>query len=262
MARPIAAPSRIRAERKKSTPTWTCRRVGWVGLVALILAGCEGVPAFSFASLDVSRPSGRVVTQDVTLAGGLRVRGPFGKCVDTSRTRQAGAQATVVLANCSNLGGRADVGAQVPGVIFVTVTPGLHGDPVALRDAVRANPGLLARSGRSGDVQLLSTTASSAALYVNLVDKSFGGPEGLSARHWKAALDIAGRAVVISVFGARNGPLPGQDGERVARDVAQTLLEVNAETAPPAAVPIETPLETPETGRQGFLRSLLGDPRQ
>ncbi|MEM1235112.1 MAG: hypothetical protein AAGH70_13400 [Pseudomonadota bacterium] len=262
MARPIAAPSRIRAEQKKSTPTRTYRRAGWVGLIALILTGCEGVPAFSFASLDISRPTGRVVTQEVMLAGGLRVRAPFGKCVDTRRTRQDGANATVVLANCSNLGGRADIGAQVPGIILVTVTPGRHGDPVALREAIRANPGLLARSGQASDVQLLSATASSAALYVNLIDQSVGGPEGVSARHWKAALDIAGRAVVISVFGQGSGPLPGQEGERVARDVAQTLLEVNADTGPPTAVPIETPLETPDTGREGFLRSLLGQARQ
>ena len=105
--------SRTRAEQKKSTPTRIFKRAGYVGLTALVLAGCEGVPAFSFGSLNIDRERGRIVTQEVTLADGLRVRAPFGKCIDTRRTRQAGANATVVIANCSNLGGRADIGAAV-----------------------------------------------------------------------------------------------------------------------------------------------------
>lgn len=219
------------------------------------------MPAFSFGSLSIDGERGRIATQEVTLASGLRVRAPFGKCVDTRRTRQAGISATVVMANCSNLGGRADIGARVPGIILVTVMPGSHGDPAALRETVRANPGLLARSGQAADIELISATASSAALYVNLVDASEGGPDGVSDRHWKAAVDVAGRAVVISIFGEEAGPLTGKDGERLARDVAQALLEVNAETELPAAPPIgpsaETPIETPPERSENTPRGLL-----
>ncbi|MEL6691220.1 MAG: hypothetical protein AAFP28_12970 [Pseudomonadota bacterium] len=233
-----------------------------MGLTALVLAGCEGVPAFSFGSLNIDRERGRIVTQEVTLADGLRVRAPFGKCIDTRRTRQAGANATVVLANCSNLGGRADIGAAIPGIILVTVAPGQHGDIATLSSIIRANPGVLSRSGLAEDVQLISATASASALYVNLVDSSPGGPEGVSARHWKAAVDVAGRAIVISVFGEASGPLIGEAGEDVARDVAQALLEVNAETpAPSATTIIETPVETPENAPQGLLEGLFG-PRE
>lgn len=190
------------------------------------------------------------------------MRAPFGKCVDTRRTRQAGANATVVIANCSNLGGRADIGAAVPGIILVTVAPGEHGDLSDLSEIIRSNPGVLGRSGRSEDVQLIAATASPSALYVNLVDNSAGGPEGVSARHWKAAVDVAGRAIVISVFGEATGPLTGEAGEGVARDVAQALLEVNAETPAPSTTIIETPVETADNETPGLLQGLFGRPQQ
>ncbi|MEM9436520.1 MAG: hypothetical protein AAGA15_05715 [Pseudomonadota bacterium] len=115
----------------------------------------------------------------------------------------------------------------------VTVFPVEHGDLSVLSEALRENPALLARSGRAEDVELLDLNTSSAALYANLIDLSAGGPEGVSARHWKAALDVAGRGIVISVFGKRGGPVPGAGGERLARDAAQAMLDVNVDTAPP-----------------------------
>ncbi|MEM1235809.1 MAG: hypothetical protein AAGI10_02485 [Pseudomonadota bacterium] len=164
----------------------------------------------------------------------MRVRAPFGKCVDTSRVRQRDGSASVVLANCSNLGGRADAGAPDAALVLVTITKGTHGDLAALSDLVQANPALLARSGRAEDIELLEIERSSVALYVNLIDSGPGSPQGVSERHWKAALDIAGRAVVISVFGKVEGPLPGAAGEDLIRDTAQILLQINENTPPPA----------------------------
>lgn len=245
-------------EPKKSTPTRIFKHAALAGLTAFLLAGCDGAPGFSFGGFGSDRERGRIVTQEVTLSGGFRVRAPFGKCVDTRRTRQAGANATVMIANCSNLGGRADIGAAVPGIVLVTVAPGKHGDLGELSEIIRSNPGVLSRSGRSDDVQLIAAIASPSALYVNLEDNSAGGPEGVSARHWKAALDVAGRAIVISVFGESTGPLTGEAGEDVARSVAQALLEVNAETPPPSTTIIETPVETTDNDAPGLLEGLFG----
>ena len=213
---------------------------------ALALAGCEGGTGFSFASPDIGRDSGRIATQEVQLNDGMRVRAPFGKCVDTDRVRQSGGAATVVIANCSNLGARADVGAREAAIVLVTVLPGQHGSIPALRDMVRSNPGLLARSGSNEDVELVAVKTSSAALYANLIDGSPGTPAGVSARHWKAALDVAGRAVIISVFGKADGPLPGKAGEALIRDAAQAMLESNAETPLPGAGVVPTGASTVE----------------
>ena len=224
----------------------------------MILAGCESVPAFSFAPSDAER-AGRVATQEVMLRDGLRVRAPCGKCVDTRRTRQRAGQATVVIANCSNLGGRRDIGAPDPGLVLVTVTPGAHGDLDVLQATLRANPGLLARSGLVDDVDLISIKTSPAALYANLIDVSPGAPDGVSPRHWKAALDVAGRAIIISVFGKEGGPLPQAEGETLARNVAQALLDANAglatpvETVPPGDATVETPPESTENTPQSFM---------
>lgn len=191
----------------------------------------------------------------------MRVRAPGGKCIDTSRTRQTAGHATVVMANCSNLGARADVGARDPGLVLVTVTPVQHGDLDTLAARLRAQPALLSRSGQSADVKLVSIKTSSAALYANLIDVSGGGPVGVSARHWKAALDVAGRGVTISVFGKDNGPLTGGDGEDLARDAAQALLESNAATGLPVQQTFEeTEVTIDQTGEstENTARSLFG----
>lgn len=205
-----------------------------------------------------------VATQEVTLFDGFRVRGPFGKCVDTRRTRQSAAASTVVLANCSNLGGRADIGAIDAALVLVTVMPTGHGDLGALRDALRAETEILSRSGQAADVELFSLSQSSVAVYANIADISAGGPEGVSPRHWKAALDVADHGVVISVFGESDGPLPGAAGESLARDVAQSLLEANSglgsepQSAPEPHASVESEPESAEN-TPTFVERLLGD---
>lgn len=222
--------SRIQARLRKSTSIWISKRLAVVGVAALVLTGCESLPVMSFAPPDVSRPEAeaRVAAKEIMLTGGVRVRAPSGKCVDTERVRQSAEAATVVMANCSNLGGREDVGASNPGIIFVTLVPGSHGAISDLAAQLRSDPGLLARSGRAADVEVISVKASSVAVYANVDDKSGGGPDGVSSLHWKAALNVADRAAIISVFGGEGSPLPNGAGEALARDVAQALLDGNA----------------------------------
>lgn len=180
------------------------------------------------------------------LSDGLRVRAPGGKCIDTSRSRQESGRATIVMANCSNVGGAAQVGLPDPGLIFITVVPGSHGDPVSLGRRFADEPGLIARSGSPADVTLISLDASAAALYVNLEDRSSGGPAGVSPRHWKATMDLAGRAIVISVYGADGGEVPDAAGQALARSVAQVLIDINRGT--PSLLPPEVETEVaPQT---------------
>ncbi|MEL6914551.1 MAG: hypothetical protein AAFP13_08615 [Pseudomonadota bacterium] len=260
-ARLIAGLSRIPAALRKSTNTASFRRGAIAALTAAALAGCEGLPAFSFAPLGQDR--GQLATQEVRLTGGLAIRAPAGKCIDLARTEEMRGFATLVMANCSNLGGRPDAGAPEAALLLVTVSDAAHGDLATLGRAISAAPSVLARSGVPEDVELLSLRQSDLALYANLVDRSDGGPEGLSPRHWKAALDVAGRGVVISVFGPEGGTLPAAGGERLARAAAQAILDANRGTALPATPPL--PAEAVETTRQstdaspGELRRLFGN---
>ena len=223
---------------KKSTSTPISKGAALSLSAALLLGGCEG--------FDLGALSGQLATQEIRLEGGLRIRAPFGKCIDTSRTLQADGVATVVMANCSNLGGRADVGARDAALLFVTVTPRTHGDLARLSETLQASPELLARSGSADQIALLSVQRSELALYANVIDESAGGPEGVSSQHWKGALDVAERGVVISVFGKVGGPIEGRAGVRLARDTAQTLIDANQDTPPPSATAAEAaPLAEP-----------------
>lgn len=247
-ARPIAGLSRIRAGLRKSTSTASFRRGALAAVTAAALAGCDGLPAFSFAPLGQERAT--LATQEVRLSDGIAVRAPFGKCIDLARTEEMPGIATLVMANCSNLGGRATAGAREAALMLVTVTDAGHGDLDALARTISETPAVLARSGAAEDVDLLSVKTSRRAIYANLVDRSAGGPEGLSQRHWKAALNVAGHGVVISVFGPEGGTLPERGGERLARDAAQSILDANSVSALPAVPPL--PPSAVETTRQSI----------
>ncbi|MEO1795708.1 MAG: hypothetical protein AAFR53_01670 [Pseudomonadota bacterium] len=226
------------------------------------LAGCDGMPAFSFAPLNPEGEEGQLATQEVRLTDGMIVRAPFGKCIDLARTRQEEGSATVVMANCSNLGAAGSVGAREASLLLVTILPGGHGDLGDVSEAIQSEPGILARSGRSEDIELVSVETTQRALYANVVDLSAGGPEGVSARHWKAAFDVSGRAVILSIFGKEDGELTGVAGGRLARDAAQTLLDANVATPPPLTALIEdvaidqAPQSTESDG--GLFDRLLG----
>ncbi|WP_186827065.1 hypothetical protein [Shimia ponticola] len=180
-----------------------------------------------------------VLTQEVTLNSGLAVRAPSGFCIDTRRTRQSARGASVLMASCANLGGQPETGALNKALVLVTAVPGTHGDLVALQREIQRAP---QRLGRGPEVNLHGSETSRVALYVNLTDANPGRPPATDPRHWKAAVDVRGAAVIVSVFGAVGGPLTGRAGEQLIRDTVQALLDANSGQEPerPAAVAVAT----------------------
>ena len=224
-----------------------------LGLVAAGLLGActldqAGFPGLSFPS---------VLTQEVTLNSGLRVRAPSGFCVDTRRTRQMAEGASVLMASCANLGGKPDTGAINKALVIMTAVPGSHGDLAELQETVKKTP---QRLGRGPAVELHGVETSSVALYANLTDANPGGPPATDPRHWKAAVDIGNKAVVLSVFGTSGGPLTGRAGEQLARDAVQALLEANSGAEPirPDAVPVATTPASSENTPNGIGGRLRG----
>ncbi|MGR3467618.1 MAG: hypothetical protein ACU0CI_07030, partial [Shimia sp.] len=71
------------------------------------------------------------------------------------------------------------------------------------------------------------------AVYVNMSDVGPGAPPMTDPRHWKAILAVGDTGVIISIYGADDGPLSGPAGEVLARDAAQALLRANPALAAP-----------------------------
>jgi len=203
-----------------------------------MVAGLLGACTLDQAGLPgLQRPA--VLTQEITLTSGLAVRAPAGFCIDTRRTRQSVAGASVLMASCANLGGQPETGALNKALVLLTAVPGSHGDLQALQQDIRRAP---QRLGRGPAVELHGTETSRVALYANLTDANPGAPPATDPRHWKAAVDVRDRAAVISVFGATGGPLTGRAGEQLIRDAVQALLDANsgAEPAQTTAVAVAT----------------------
>ncbi|MGR3467621.1 MAG: hypothetical protein ACU0CI_07045, partial [Shimia sp.] len=173
--------------------------------------GCsEGVPVASFAALQGGgAAAGPQALRAVTLRSGLNVAGPVGYCVDPSSLSERGQRASVLLASCRNLG-EAE-GPDIPGLLVVTTQTGPLGAPEAILSAVKDEGGVLAlsRTGQEGTAALHGAKSTARAVYVNMSDVGPGAPPMTDPRHWKAILAVGDTGVIISIYGADDGPLSG-----------------------------------------------------
>lgn len=171
----------------------------------------------------------RVISQEVTLAGGFRVRAPKGYCIDQQVTARGISRQQVMLASCANLGGSDASGAFGP-LALMSVAPARSplGDLAALEAYYRSDQGraALAASGQAADVTLQSVKRSRVALYINLRDQGLGAG-GLSMDRWVGLVNVAGRSAVLSLTSADSAPMGASAGEALLRDLAQAVIDAN-----------------------------------
>ncbi|MGR3493175.1 MAG: hypothetical protein ACU0DW_14045 [Shimia sp.] len=188
------------------------------------------------------------MTRAMNLRSGLNVAGPSGYCIDPASVNEQRDRASVLLASCANLG--AESGPAIPGLLVITASPGTLGSPEVILSAVRDEGGVLAlsRTGQEGTAALHGAKSTARAVYVNMSDVSPGAPPMTDPRHWKAIMDMGGQGIVISVYGAQDGPLSGAAGEALARDAAQALLRANPAQAAQAPAALTQATATPQPG--------------
>ncbi|MGR3434402.1 MAG: hypothetical protein ACU0CO_05865 [Shimia sp.] len=266
-ARPTRAPSRIRAARRSVTSTL-------ISSAALLsLAGClpgGGGGGLGFAGSTAAPTS--IGTPSLATRSGLTFAAPQGYCIDPGSLRQGLGTASALAASCANLG-NAEAGAPVdPAILSIASSRVGLATPAEAQAVLRTDLGraALSRSGQATDVALHDVKASERAVYVHLTDVGPGALPGTDLRHWKAVLDVSGRAVVISAH-ARDGSSQAQSaGEALVRDAAAAMLAANAGTAPVApstASPVaasataevdNTPTPAQEDGAAGLAGRLAG----
>ena len=224
--------SRTRVERQKSTSTrisdGTIRAV-------LFAAALSGLAA---CAVDLGGSAAR----DITVSrNAVTIAGPSGFCVDPRATRDAGAEAFVLLGNCAALS-RADRRVQPPvRALLTAAVREYEGQPLSsqmslLDDYLRSTDGraLLSRSGDPDTVSVLASFARGDVLFVRLSDTSPGYAPRMSAEHWRAVFDWRGTVVSTAVLGFDDRPLSESDGLATLEDFTRIIRSRNsAETAAP-----------------------------
>ncbi|MFT4148720.1 MAG: hypothetical protein QM656_00870 [Paracoccaceae bacterium] len=155
------------------------------------------------------------------LGGVVAVGLPDGYCIDRSASREGRDAAVVLMGRCSS------VSAPDPAIISVSV--GTAGSASVLRGGGKAlaafftsekGRGMLARSGRPGDVKILRASDSSEGFYLYLSDRRVGD-------YWRAVTGVKGRLVTVSATAAPGQRLAPEAGRGLVQQVVRSVRKAN-----------------------------------
>lgn len=200
--------------------------------VVLLLAACEGDPDF-----DALFGGG---SDRITVARGeVVIAGPLGYCPDRTATQGPDRQVSVVLGSCASIRNSAQAPSPViPAVLTASVSrengADISGSFSQLERFFRSRSGraALARNGDSRSVRLLSMRRRNGAFIMRLEDRSPNRVPGLSAKYWRALIDVKGRIITLSVIAFEAKPM----SDAFARATLDGFINrVRQENAPPAS---------------------------
>ena len=200
------------------------RLLGLLG-VALVLSGCFENTALERAASRVGLAASGPASVSV-LDGAVTVAGPEAYCIDDEATREAQAQAFVLLARCRT-------SRQPSPVLSATVSgqaaPG-SGSRQALQQladylATPAGRAQLSRSGEAGDVRIDQVLRQDGALWLRIHDE--GNPDTLQPGYWRAIMPLAERVVTLSVMSAREHPVGSEAELQALRDFVASMRAAN-----------------------------------
>lgn len=187
------------------------------------------------------------------LAGGaVAVRGPSGYCIDAASLRKRGAAPFALLASCRVLTeGAAGIYVE-PALMTVTVgAPGSATPPITTDDFAEALAEFAPTEQQTTDT-------------LSIVRLSRGGDvafDEAAPAHWRGAMRVGDRLVVLAVYGERGSPVTGRVGATLLIDLARATRAASAAAAPTtsAAPPAPTPAaqSTPAPTTAGFFRRLF-----
>lgn len=191
------------------------RLTGVLALVALgLLGGCVA-------------PGGGI-RQVALLDGAVTAAAPSGYCIAEGAGQRGADNAVVLMGRCS-----AGSGAE-PAVITLSV--GAAGSGGAMSDGgaalaayFQSQDGLaaLSRSGRAGDVRLLSAASSGGTFVLHVADREAG-------EYWRAIRPLRGRLATVSVSGAEGAPISAAEGRALLDAAVAALVAANREAGAPS----------------------------
>ncbi len=187
---------------------------------AAILGLCAGL-VLSGCTLDAGFGSARSAP---VLDGALQVGIPPGYCIDNKTSRAGKESAVILMGRCSD--------AVLAKPALITVSIGKSGsagvmtaDGAALAKFFISPQGraALSRSGRAGDVQVISALSSGDAFLLHLKDRSVG-------EYWRAVVGTNGRLVTLSATGTETVPLAPADSRVLIDATLKALRAANTGT--------------------------------
>ncbi len=191
----------------------------------LALAACA-------APVEVSR----VVPDSVIVADRVVVAGPPGYCVDTSKVRETGQAAFVLLGSCASLteGERFEEPSQ-PGVLTVLVSGPGEGEALSLASDEQLESffnstqgrAALSADGQPDMVEVLETQAEAGQIFVRARDLSQTRPAGVDSEYWRALVDVRGHLVTATLIGFEDEPLEPSAGLLTMTQLTDRLLRDN-----------------------------------
>ncbi len=205
---------------------WICRRAALGLCAALLLAGCDEMPARVRAeagsanlAANAPRPAHSfAVTERELVAGKLVVRGPQGYCLDRRSIRTGASGGFALLASCAALGGEAS---------------GLGVEPVLM--TVQVQPQLI-RRGQASAAGLSEALAGRDPVYeddgdgMSFVQLARGGdaliPNG-EPKHWRAALSVNGQLIGLALYSEKGGAAATRTGKLLLIAFAEAILEAS-----------------------------------
>lgn len=170
----------------------------------------------------------------------VTIAGPSGFCVDTRATRDAGAEAFVLLGNCAALSSANRRSQPEVRALLTAAVREYEGRPLSsqmtlLDQYLRSEEGrtLLSRSDNPDTVDVRQSFARGDVLFVRISDTSPGYAPRMSAEHWRAVFDLRGTVVSTAVLGFDDEPLSERDGLSTLEDFTRIIQSRNAGGTPP-----------------------------
>ena len=155
------------------------------------------------------------------LGGVIRVGLPDGYCIDRAASREGRDAAVVLMGRCSSV--------SAPDPAIVTISVGTAGSASVLRGGGKTlaeffmsdrGRGMLARSGRPGDLRILRASDADGAFFLYVDDRRVGD-------YWRAVTGVKGRLVTVSATGAPGQKLSPEAGRLLVGDVVRSVRKIN-----------------------------------
>jgi hypothetical protein len=204
--------------------TWTSRRGARLLALVAALAGVAGAVGAEDAVANLTVTTGKV-----------RIAGPQGYCADRDASRDTGASAFVMLAQCDAIRDGTAKGAVLTASVLVRTLA--NGEPMAvilpeMERFFRSPAGrqALSRSGKAATVEVVGTARAGDVLYLRARDRSPMKGVAVEPEYWRAVMTVKGRIVTLSVLGRSDQPIASDAKRRLLDAFVLRVRRLNGST--------------------------------
>ncbi|MEL6169653.1 MAG: hypothetical protein AAFR35_13255 [Pseudomonadota bacterium] len=213
-------------------------------LFAIGLLGCGPGVDVGLGSAGASFT--RSVPDRITVAGdSVVVAGPPGYCVDTSLTRDRGADAFVLLGSCAALA--RDDGADrpdLPAILTVSISEVLESAQAMSLDDLEAfavsptGRAAFSRDGTEANVTIDTVFVEKGTLVLQVTDTGGRDTSPLGDTYWRSIFIADGRVISAAVVGHVDHPLGADAGLDTLRTFTAQLIDENGATRSSEEAPV------------------------